>query len=114
MDNRLSDALAFANYRLTLQIQRQNIEARVSTAQLLSHQGAIFKVTAELISFVNFKAANGGELLVEDQSGNVITIINPNEFLGMLIEKYDSAMKFKQEEQLKLKSARSTAKIVGL
>lgn len=114
MDNRLNDALAFANYRLTLQVQRQNIEARVSAAQLLSYQGAIFKATPELISLADYKDINGGTLLVEDQSGNVIKIENPNEFLGQLIEKYDSAMTLKLEEQQKLKSARSTAKLVGL
>ena len=114
MDNRLNDALAFANYRLTLQIQRQNIEARVSAALLLSHQGAIFKTTPELIAFVGLRAIRSEVLLVEDNSSNVITIADNNAFLDALIKTYDSAMKLKQEEQQRLKSARSTAKIVGL
>lgn len=114
MDNRLNDALAFANYRLTLQIQRQNIDARVQSALLLSYQGAIFKTTQELISFVGLKAIRAEVLLVEDHSGNVISIDNAQEFLDKLIQTYDSAMKLKQEEQIRLKSARSTAKIVGL
>lgn len=114
MDTRLNDALAFANYRLTLQIQRQNIDARVQSALLLSYQGAIFKTTQELISLVDVKTRLGSELLAEDQSGNVIAISNPQEFLEKLIQTYDSAMKLKQEEQQRLKSARSTAKIVGL
>jgi hypothetical protein len=114
MDNRLNDALAFANYRLTLQIQRQNIEARVASALLLSHNGAIFKTTLELIAFVNLKVQMGGELRVEDQSGNVITIEDPKQFAQLLVQTYDDAMRLKQEEQQKLKSARSTAKIVGL
>lgn len=114
MDKRLTDALAFANYRLTLQIQRQNIDARVQSALLVSHQGAIFKATQELISFVDAKVRIGSELLVEDNSGNVITIENPQDFLKLLTQTYDSAMKLKQEEQKRLKSARTTAKIVGL
>ena len=114
MDSKITDALAFANYRLTLQVQRQNIEARVQTALLLSYQSAIFKTTQELISFVDTKLRLGGNLLVEDQTGNVISILNPGEFLNRLTETYDSAMEMKQSEQQKLKSARSTAKIVGL
>ncbi len=114
MDKRLTDALAFANYRLTLQIQRQNIDARVQSALLVSYQGAIFKATQELISFVDAKLRNGSSLLVEDHSGNVIEIENAQEFISKLTQTYDSAMKLKQEEQQRLKSARSTAKIVGL
>jgi hypothetical protein len=114
MDKRLEDALAFANYRLTLQIQRQNIEARVAAGLLLSYQNAIFKVTQELISFVGLRTIRNEKLLVEDQSGNVIAISDNNEFLDKLIATYDSAMNLKQQELQKLKSARSTAKIVGL
>lgn len=114
MDTRLNDALAFANYRLTLQIQRQNIVARTEAALVFSHQGAIFKATQELIAFVNAKVMLLGELLIEDQTGNVIAINNPSDFLSLLVQTYDSAMKLKQEAQQKLKSARSSAKIVGL
>ena len=113
-DKKLNDALAFSNYRLTLQVQRQNIEARVATALLLSHQGSIFKATQELINFVDLKVRSNGKLLVEDNSSNIISIENPVEFLSLLITTYDSALELKQAEQKRLKSARSTAKIVGL
>jgi hypothetical protein len=114
MDNRLNDALAFANYRLTLQVQRQNIEARVNAALIVSYQNAIFKSTQTLITFVGLRAMRSDRLLVEDNSGNVIQIENPNEFLTELLTAYDAAMELKQQELQKLKAARSTAKIVGL
>jgi len=114
MDNRLNDALAFANYRLTLQIQRQNIDARIDTALLVSYQNAIFRASKELIAFVGLRAMRSERTLVEDNSGNVIQIENTNEFLTILLAAYDSAMELKQQELQKLKSARSTAKIVGL
>ena len=53
-------------------------------------------------------------ILVEDNSNNVITIQDGEEFLKLLLTAYDSAMQLKQDEQKRLKSARSTAKIVGL
>ena len=114
MDKKLEDALAFANYRLTLQIQRQNIEARVAAGLLVSYQNAIFKATPDLIAFAESKSRLGGSLLAEDQSGNVINIEDVGAFLTALSTAYDSAMELKRVEQQKLKSARSTAKIVGL
>ena len=113
-DKKLNEALAFANYRLTLQVQRQNIEARVEAALLVSYNGALFKATQELINFVALRVMRNEPVLVEDNSTNVITILDSNEFLNLLLAAYDSAMQLKQDEQKRLKSARSTAKIVGL
>lgn len=113
-DKKLNDALAFANYRLTLQVQRQNIEARVEAALLVSYNGALFKASQTLINFVAIRATRQDTLLVEDNSNNVITIQDGNEFLNLLLGAYDSAMQLKQDEQKRLKSARSTAKVVGL
>ena len=114
MDNTLNDALAFANYRLTLQIQRQNIEAQIAAALLLSYQNSIFQVTQELISFVGIKTIRGEKLLVDDKSGNVVLIVDSNDFLNKIIEIYDSAMQLKHDEQQRLKTARTTTQLVGL
>lgn len=113
-DKKLNEALAFANYRLTLQVQRQNIEARVEAALLISYNGAMFKASQELINFVGLRTIRGEQILVEDNSNNVTVIDDGNDFLKTLLNAYDSAMQLKQEEQKRLKSARSTAKIVGL
>ena len=115
MDTRLNDALAFANYRLTLQVQRQNIEARINAALLFSFQGAIFKATPELISYADYVSRLGNTtVFVEDQSSNVIEVIDITGFMRLVFETHQSALKLKQQEQHRLKSARSTAKIVGL
>lgn len=111
---RLNEALAFANYRLTLQVQRQNIDATFHTALILSHQGFIFKVSRELISFVDAAIRGGFPVLVDDQTGNVVQIDNPQDFLKQCFETYNAAMQAKKSSQQQLKSARSTAKIVGL
>jgi len=113
-DKKLNEALAFANYRLTLQVQRQNIEARVEAALLVSYNGALFKASQTLINFVALRVIRSEQVLVEDNSTNVIMIEDGNNFLKILLDAYDSAMQLKKEEQKRLKSARSTAKIVGL
>lgn len=115
MDQRLNDALAFANYRLTLQIQRQNIMARVEAALLVSYQNAIFRAAPELIAFVDaHQRISNNSLFINDQSDNAIKIEDTKEFLELLVKAYDAAMQLKQQEQQKLKTARNPAKIVGL
>ena len=111
---KLNEALAFANYRLTLQVQRQNIDATFHTALVLSYRGSIFKVSRELISFTDAANRCGLPVLVDDQTGNVVQIDDPQEFLKQCFETYNAAMQAKKLAQQQLKSARSTAKIVGL
>lgn len=115
MDQRLNDALAFANYRLTLQVQRQNILARVEAALLLSYQNSIFRATPELVAFVSaHQQLSSSALYVNDQSDNAVKIDNPQEFAQQLVQTYDAAMALKHQEQQRLKTARNPAKIVGL
>lgn len=115
MDQRLNDALAFANYRLTLQVQRQNILARVEAALLVSYQNSIFRASTELVAFVDaHQRLSTSDLYVNDQSDNSVKIDNPKEFVEQLVRAYDSAMALKHQEQQRLKSARTPAKIVGL
>jgi len=115
MDQRLNDALAFANYRLTLQTQRQNIIARVEAALLVSYQNSIFRASPELIGFVDAHTRISKEpLIVNDQSDNAIVVESPAEFIEQLVKAYNSAMTLKHQEQQRLKTARNPAKIVGL
>lgn len=115
MDQRITDALAFANYRLTLQTHRQNILARVEAALLVSYQNAIFRSSPELISFVGIQAARSNQpLYVDDTTGNTQCIEDANEFLEFLIRAYDTAYSLKHQEQEKLKTSRTPSKIVGI
>lgn len=116
MDQRLTQALEFANYRLTLQTQRQNILARVEAALLVKYQNTIFRACPELISFVGMSAIRSKDqpLYVDDQNGNTQSITDKNDFLSALETAYQTAMEMKYQEQQKLKSARNSSKVVGL
>lgn len=115
MDQRLTDALAFANYRLTLQVHRQNIEARTQAALLVNYQNTSFRVTAEMIAFVGVMTVRKKETLyVDDEQGNTQLIENKNEFLDLISSTYEKAYAIKHQEQQKLKAARNPGKIVGL
>lgn len=114
MDQKISDALAFANYRLTLQTHRQNIQARVEAALLVNYQNAIFRSSPELISFVGLLTMRDNPVYVDDTNGNTHLIDDASAFLDALISAYTSAHSLKHQEQQKLKTARTTSKIVGV
>jgi hypothetical protein len=117
MDKRLTDALAFANYRLTLQTQRLNINARVDAVSLLNYNNAIFKATQALIGYVSAHISYTKKtpflLYVDDTLGNSSLIEAPDDFIIKLIETYTKAQELKWSEQQKLKKARATKTIVG-
>ena len=116
MDNRLNDALAFANYRLSLQIQRRNIEQRVLAALVVNYDGFVFNVSQELINFVSahLQFNRDNQLIVDDQKENAIIINEPDKFISVLFNAYNQAMQLKRAEQEKLKLARNPGKLVGL
>lgn len=115
MDDRLKEALAFANYRLTLQTQRKNIDARVESMLLLNYNNYVFKVTQELIGYVSAQVSLTPKkvLYIADSIGNTSSIDKSKEFLKKLLETYDKAMQLKWDEQQKLKKARATKTVVG-
>lgn len=115
MDNRLTDALAFANYRLTLQTHRKNIDARVEAMLLLNYNNSIFKVTQELIGYVSSQVNINPKsvLYIEDSIGNTSAIEKSKDFLKNLLETYNKALELKYNEQQKLKKARATKTVVG-
>jgi hypothetical protein len=115
MDDRLKKALDFANYRLTLQTQRKNIDARVESMLLLNYNNYVFKVTQDLIGYVSAQVSLNPKkvLYIADSIGNTSSIDKSKEFLKKLLETYDKAMQLKWDEQQKLKKARATKTVVG-
>lgn len=114
MDQKISDALAFANYRLTLQTHRQNIQARTEAALLVNYQNAIFRASSELIALVGVLISRSTAVYVDDTNGTTHLIEDPAAFLDAVVTAYTNAHALKHQEQLKLKTARTTAKIVGV
>ena len=52
MSSKLTKALEFANYRTTLNIQHNNLKAKVQTLLNYSINGGTFEISQTLISFV--------------------------------------------------------------
>jgi hypothetical protein len=53
MDDRLTKALEYSNYKVTVFQQKQNLKLRLENLLTFAHNGGMFKITQELISFVS-------------------------------------------------------------
>lgn len=87
IDERLSEALASANYRITLNIQKQNALLKLQRNLTHSTNGGTFNVTPELISFVATLISRGRtETILLDVNNNPIEISDLESFLETIMD----------------------------
>ena len=113
IDDRLAQALEASNYRLTLNIQRENSKLKLRNKLQLSKNGGIFRVSQEFISFIftlsNFKE----EAVILDTNENPIKIENLKDFLNEVVEIFTEGMNEHLVDYEKFKKLRSTAKVIS-
>ena len=88
MSTKLTKALEFANYRSSLNVQHNNMKARVQTLLSYSTNGGTFAISHELIAFVKLlvdREMDSAVLL--DVYNNPIQNENLNEFQEELISR---------------------------
>ena len=114
MDERLSKALEFSNYRNTIENQKHNLRARVESLTTVTYNNGTFKADKSTISFVKtlIDYNNGDRIAVVDERTNPIEIENPQEFYEDLMLSYNAAMNEFLIESKKLAKARSIKKIM--
>ena len=76
MDDRLSKALEFANYRQTLAIQRKTLKEKINAKLTYGHSGGLFKINRELIVFVQMLIDQGRieNVPLIDENGNPVLV----------------------------------------
>lgn len=115
MDNKLEEALAFSNYRLTLNNQKKNLKTRMNTMMTIGYHGAMFTAKLELINFVKqLLDLNAGQYVLLDDNENPVLIKDLLDFHTKLLTQYTEAMNEYYTEYEKLKKLRDTKKLVGL
>ena len=114
MSSKLTKALEFANYRKTLNVQHNNLKAKVQTLLNYSINGGTFQIDQVLISFVQ-------TLLDQEHTKAVLLDIynNPIEielesFLEEIISRYFEATNEYHAEYEKLKKSRKVHKLIDL
>lgn len=113
MDDRLERALAFSNYRATVENRRTALKRRFNSMLVVHYNNGMFRATQETISFVAALLANGHQdAIVVDLNENPVQIDNLTEFKDALMNAYFEATNEYSTEMQKLKKARNVKKVM--
>lgn len=89
IDARLSEALTAANYRITLNLAKQNARLKLQNDLTFSTNGGTFAITPELISFVSaLRAMEKDDAVLLDVKQNPIQIDDLAAFLEQIVSTY--------------------------
>jgi|TARA_B110000908_G_scaffold156592_1_gene195913 hypothetical protein len=113
MDERLSKALEFSNYALTINNQKRNIRNRVAQLQIVHYLGGVFLANHETIAFIKTLIdLEHKSSIVIDSKQNPISVKSLKELLDKLLNAYTSATTEFDIENEKLKKARNIKKVM--
>ena len=109
MDERLSKALEFANYSVTLSNQRRALKEKFLADIIYYHNGGCFAVTKELINFVKTLIDTGNEegVVLIDDNDVPVEIADMQNFLETILNKYFTASNEYYTEYQKIRKQRS-------
>lgn len=116
MDMRLQQALDFAKYKETFEIQKIQAREKLESKLTVGYNGGIFKVNRELIVFVDFLLANDRttDVPMLDSNGSPILISDLEDFKVVLLDRYFSGLLEFYNEYERLKKSRSVEKLLDL
>lgn len=116
MDERLSKALEFANYRQTLAIQRKTLKEKINGKLTYGHSGGLFKIDRELIVFVQMLIDQGRTENVPliDENGNPVLVADLQAFKDEIIDRYFTATYEYYEDYQKIKTSRTVEKLLDV
>ena len=112
MDERLEKALEFSKYRIALVNRKEDLKIKVNNLLLYAHNGGMFRVSQELISFVKLVLDQGKlRVVLIDDNKNPIEIIDLQKFFDDIFSRYFEATNLYHAEYSKLRAARSVSSI---
>jgi hypothetical protein len=116
MDDRLKQALDFANYRQTFAIQRKSLKETVDALLTYGYGGGIFKIDRSLLNFVQLLIDQDRLTNVPliDLNDNPILIDDLEKFKNEIFDRYFSATYKYLEAYNQLKKSRLVEKLVDL
>lgn len=113
MDERLSKALDFSNYMVTLNNQKRLIREKYEEDLLYFYKGSQFTVTRELITFVGSMLARElDDIVLTDDNGIPANVDDIPEFYEAIINVYHSASNHYYAQYEALKKNRRVEKLV--
>lgn len=113
IDERLAAAVEQANYRITLNNQKENARSKLRVDMTHATSGGLFVITPELISFTHTLLTIGQtDAVIVDINKNPIFIENLQEFQNQIVTVYYSAMNDFLLEFKRIQKARKPEKLV--
>jgi len=114
MDQRLSKALEFANYSLTLSNQKRILQEKFFEDCLYFAQGRQFTVTPVLINFVSLlsKESRDNSAIIIDDNNTPVIISDLESFLSDILECYSTASQEYHDKYLELSKKRSVESLI--
>jgi len=114
MDERLSKALDFSNYMVTLNNQKRVLKERYREQTVYYYQGGQFTVTKELITFVGMLVEQGNDedIVLVDDNETPIMVKDLTDFQAEILNTYFTAANEYHAEYEKLRKNRSVEKLV--
>lgn len=114
IDARLNDAVAAANYRITLNNQKQNARIKLQKDLTYAVNGGVFLISQELISFVQaLIALNKEEAVLLDINKNPVEITDLKSFLSNVVSIYYERMNDYFIEYKAIQRSRNTKSLLG-
>lgn len=115
MDDKLEQALAFANYRQTLNNQLQKLQIRSTGMLIYAKNGGSFTINRELICFLDFCVRNDtADATLLDDNGTPIHITDINAFLTEVSERYFSVTSDYLKEYQAIRKSRNVKSILDI
>jgi len=113
MDDRLVKALAHADYRQTLGIERQRLKDKAHAELVIGYCGGIFTVDRTLIGFVNSIKEYESAVILDD-NGYPVEIENLEDFRARVIGTYFEVTNRYLTDYNEIRQKRTAAKLVDL
>lgn len=113
MDERLTKALDFSNYMVTLNNQKRLLNEKYNEDLLFFFNGSQFLITKELITFVGLMLDKQQPSLILTDDNNIPTLITDvQDFFDSIIDVYTSASNMYYAQYQTLKKNRSVEKLI--
>ena len=112
VDERLAKALEASNYRITLNIQRENSKLKLKNHLVISQNGGIFKINQDFISFIYALSQSKTSAIILDSNENPVKIDDLESFYEDVLSIYQEGMNEYLVEFEKFKKLRTTSKVV--
>lgn len=114
MDERLSKALEFSNFRISLFNKKESIRLKMESMLNYAINGGIFKAKIETINFLKLLIDEGkDQVVLIDLNGNPVEITNIKELYNDLLSRYFQATNFYHIEYDKIRKARTVKSLMS-